>query len=80
MSLRTFVKIGSVNNLSDARYCAGMAVDLIGFNIDPETEGSVTPSFFREITEWIAGVGFVGEFEIDNARIICDAIKDYQVE
>ena len=80
MSLRTFVKIGNVNNLSDARYCAGMSVDLIGFNIDPEIKNHVTPASFREITDWISGIEFVGEFETDNAQIIIDTVKDYQVD
>lgn len=56
MALRTFVKVGNVDNLSDARYCAGMGVDLIGFNI-----GEVPPEKFDEITSWVCGVGFVIE-------------------
>ncbi|MFC2123740.1 N-(5'-phosphoribosyl)anthranilate isomerase [Bacteroidota bacterium] len=80
MSLRTFVKIGSVNNLSDARYCAGMAVDLIGFNIDPDIDNYLTPDSFREITEWISGIEFVGEFEMDNTRKILDVVKNYQID
>ena len=34
MSLKCFVKVGSVNNLSDARYFSAMNVDLIGFKLD----------------------------------------------
>ncbi len=34
MSLNTFVYIRDVDNLSDARYCAGMGVDMIGFRLD----------------------------------------------
>ena len=34
MSLKCFVKVGSVNYLSDARYFSAMNVDLIGFKLD----------------------------------------------
>ena len=29
MPLKTFVKVGNITNLSDARYCAGMGVDML---------------------------------------------------
>ena len=41
MSLQTFVKVGEITNLSDARYCAGMGVDLLGFNVVENTPGYV---------------------------------------
>lgn len=63
MALRTFVAIISVKNLSDARYCAGMDVDLIGFNVNPKSEAYVSPDKFKEITEWISGVEYIGEFD-----------------
>ena len=34
MKSKKFVKIRGVNNLSDARYCSGMMVDVIGFNLN----------------------------------------------
>ena len=34
MGLKTLVKVSEVNNLSDARYCAGMGVEMIGFSLD----------------------------------------------
>ncbi len=61
MALRTLVKVGEINNLSDARFCAGMGVDFAGFNLD---EGStVSPELFLAITGWIEGIKIVGEFE-----------------
>lgn len=63
MPLKTFVKIGNVSNLSDARYCAGMGVDVIGFNINPQSENYINPETYREITGWIAGVYYAGEFD-----------------
>ena len=34
MSLKYFVHVSSINNLSDARYCSGMMVNSLGFDID----------------------------------------------
>jgi phosphoribosylanthranilate isomerase len=80
MSLRTFVKISSVNNLSDARYCAGMAVDLIGFIIDPIAPDYLPPESFKEITNWISGTGYVGEFESDVVHKILESVKNYEID
>ena len=34
MSLKYFVHVSSISNLSDARYCSGMMVDSLGYNLD----------------------------------------------
>ena len=79
MALKTFVKINGVNNLSDARYCAGMNVDLMGFCIDSEDDGYITPQKYGEITSWTSGVEFVGELgnsKIDNEK---DLLSNYEL-
>ncbi|WP_114751908.1 phosphoribosylanthranilate isomerase [Pleomorphovibrio marinus] len=78
MSLKTFVKISNVNNLSDARYCAGMYVDLLGFSLEPNDEYYVDPVKFKEITGWVSGVGFVGEFKTTHPDIILETIAQYE--
>ncbi len=60
MSLSTFVKVGNVNNLSDARYCAGMEVNLVGFPMDGSA--GITAETFNEMSSWLSGVEYVGEF------------------
>lgn len=80
MSLQTFVKISNVSNLSDARYCAGMMVDVIGFNIDGSTDSFVSEGDFAEITEWVAGVQFAGEFSSASIEDIKEAMKLYPVD
>ncbi len=77
MALKTFVKINTVNNLSDARYCAGMGVDLIGFNLDEEHPDFMSIESFREISEWLAGVDFVGEFGNTAVTTILDKLELY---
>lgn len=61
MSLQTFVKVGEITNLSDARYCAGMGVDLLGFNVVENTPGYVDPDKFTEIAGWVVGVSYCAE-------------------
>lgn len=80
MALKTFVKISNINNLSDARYCAGMMVDVLGFNIDPESDSHVSEDDFNEITEWVAGVEFAGEFYGATIDQIKEALKKYPVD
>lgn len=70
MALKTFVKISGINNLSDARYCAGMIVDILGFSFEPEDPNFMEPDKYTAITEWVSGVAFAAEFdESDPARI-----------
>jgi len=61
MALKTTVKVSGVNNLSDARYCAGMGVALIGFDLTPGSPNFLLPEKAREIAGWLAGASIVGE-------------------
>jgi len=80
MALKTFVKISNVSSLSDARYCAGMMVDLLGFNIDPSSESKIAPIDYKEITKWVSGVSLVGEFENADKDNICQALGEYAID
>jgi phosphoribosylanthranilate isomerase len=61
MSLTRFVKVGNISNLSDARYCSGMGVDLLGFSVVPETPSYITGKQFQEIRGWITGPKIIAE-------------------
>lgn len=80
MALSTFVKISQVNNLSDARYCAGMGVAMLGFNLEPGTVHYVAPEKFRELSEWVAGVSFVAEFSQASPDTIIRLLPEYPVD
>jgi len=54
--LRTRVKVGNVTHLSDARYCAGMGVDFLGFPVG--ASGGLSPEQVKEIGGWISGPEF----------------------
>lgn len=77
MALKTHVFISSVNNLSDARYCAGMHVDFIGFSFEPTSQNYISREKFKELTEWLSGVNFVGEFESHNVQDIRMSLHEY---
>lgn len=79
MALKTFVKINAVNNLSDARYCAGMYVNLLGFQVSPALETAVDPQSFKEITGWVSGVEFVAEFEQEELEEVKEILESYDV-
>ena len=80
MALSSFVYISDVENLSDARYSAGMGVDLLGFKLDPTDDSSLKKEQFNEISEWISGVKIVGEFGDTNPEEIRELINNYKVD
>ncbi len=61
MALKTKVKVGNITNLSDARYCAGMNVDMLGFKISEVDGQGISPVKFKEIINWISGPEFIWE-------------------
>ncbi|MBD2768379.1 hypothetical protein IC235_10785 [Hymenobacter sp. BT664] len=55
--------IRGINNLSDARYCAGMGADKLTFVLDPALPGYLDPKTVKELAGWVAGVELIGEFD-----------------
>ncbi len=80
MALKTFVKISGVNNLSDARYCAGMEVNQLGFNIESRSPNYTDIQKFKEISDWLSGVEYVGEIDNASAVDIADLIDGYPLD
>ena len=71
MALTTIVKVGNITNLSDARYCAGMGVDMLGFCFEKKSEQYIDPESYKEIIGWISGPQLVGEFDTnDETKIL----------
>lgn len=80
MALKTFVKVGGITNLSDARYCAGMGVDLLGFSVCSETPNYIDPKTFQEIRGWVSGPKVVVEIHgtiPDLTEVITQYAPDY---
>lgn len=80
MALKTFVKINQVSSLSDARYCAGMGVDVLGFALVEGSPSFVDPQQFKEITQWVSGPKFAGEFGSASIDQIKLASVDYSLD
>jgi len=80
MALSKFVYISEIDNLSDARYAAGMGVDLLGFNLDSDNERALNKVAFGEIREWISGVKIVGEFGNTDPKTIGSLLNDFIVD
>ncbi|MBO2030752.1 hypothetical protein J4D99_05055 [Siccationidurans ginsengisoli] len=62
MSLALPVLVRGINNLSDARYCAGMGAQGLIFTLDANLPGAVDAGTARELASWVAGVDIIGEF------------------
>lgn len=78
MSLKTIVKVSHVSNLSDARYCAGMGVDMLGVGVISSHQDYMAPPVFQEIRGWIAGPKIVAElYGISTQEEIRAALETY---
>lgn len=77
MALKTFVKLNSITNLTDARYGAGMYVNLLGFDLDSSSPNYISPEQFNEITGWVSGVDLVGEFTEESKPDLAETLKSY---
>lgn len=74
-----FVKVGNITHLSDARYCAGMGVDLLGFSVIEGQENYISPKQFQEIRGWISGPGVVAQlYGIASADTIAGILENYR--
>lgn len=78
--LSTFVKISNVTNLSDARYCAGMGVDMLGFSVDENSSHYVAPKKYAEIRAWVAGVRLVAESSETNPKKLLALLTEYEFD
>ena len=80
MNLKTFVKVGNISNLSDARYCAGFGVNMLGFNLNPDNKDAISVDTAKEIMGWIAGSEFVLEFGDQQSQSILPVLSDMQID
>jgi phosphoribosylanthranilate isomerase len=79
MSLTRFVKVGNISNLSDARYCAGMGVDMLGFRVIESQSNSMTSKQFQEIRGWVTGPKIVAEvYGINDNNDLTPIIENYR--
>lgn len=78
MPLKTVVKVGNISNLSDARYCSGMGVDMLGFRVLEGQENHITPKLFQEIRGWVTGPKIVAEiYGLTSADQLSSIVENY---
>ncbi len=78
MPLKSLVKVSHLSNLSDARYCAGMGVELLGFSAIPGADHYLTPRVFQDIRGWVAGPRIVAEiYGVESASTIESVLREY---
>lgn len=78
MPLKTLVKVGNITNLSDARYCAGMGVDFLGFSVIESQPQFVPVKTFQDIRGWVSGPKVVAELYGYNENISFeDIVSNY---
>lgn len=78
MSLKSIVKVSHISNLSDARYCAGMGVEMLGFSVLPGQKHYMAPNLFQDIRGWISGPAVVAElYGISSPKEIDNILKIY---
>lgn len=80
MSLKTLVKVSNITNLSDARYCAGMGVEMIGFVMDKFSADYTSPEKMKEIKSWVAGVQVVGETQSADYEEVKALVEAYEID
>ncbi len=78
MPLRSVVKVSHLSNLSDARYCSGMGVDILGFRVLEGDEFYIAPTVFQDIRGWVAGPRIAAElYGISDRAQIDEVTKTY---
>lgn len=80
MALQTLVKVSNITNLSDARYCAGMGVELVGFVMDKFSDDYMPAEKLKEIKSWLAGVQIVGETQSSDYDEIATLLQTYEID
>lgn len=80
MSLKTIVKVGGITSLSDARYCAGMGVDMLGFCFSKTSENYIEIYKIKEIIHWISGVEIYAEFDQESKEEIESILSIYDFD
>jgi len=78
MALKSVVKVGRLSNLSDARFCSGVGVELLGFSVIEGNDYYMSPAVFHDIRGWIAGPKIAAElYGVTSGSQIIEAREAY---
>lgn len=79
MNYTFILKFSSIQNLSDARYAAGMWADYTGFCFNPDSQDYIEQGKAREIMSWLSGPCLTGEFGHQPPEWIHDFIQNFKL-
>lgn len=74
------ILVKSITSLSEARYCAGMFVDFISFDLKEESPYFIPKKSFDEIRGWLSGVKILGSMAGHDVEKIRAAVEEYQLD
>ncbi len=78
MQSKPEVYVERITNLSDARYCAGMGVDMLGFVVNPDDVDYVSSENFQDMMGWIAGPRRVAQVGTAVSMDLKAVVNNYQ--
>ena len=74
------ILVRNISNLSEARYCAGMLVDFISFELDQNEVNFIDLKKFSEIKGWINGIELLGNSVYLTLNEIKELIKERDLD
>ncbi|MCP9769943.1 hypothetical protein EGI22_18725 [Lacihabitans sp. LS3-19] len=74
------ILVKSITSLSEARFCAGMFVDFISFDFNPNSEDFINKAQFDEIRGWLSGVKILGSLNSNDIFEIIECIQSNKLD
>jgi phosphoribosylanthranilate isomerase len=74
------ILVRNISNLSEARYCAGMLVDFISFELDKNEVNFIDLKKYSEIKGWINGIKLLGNCASLTLNEIKELIKERDLD
>ena len=74
------ILVKNITSLSEARYCSGMLVDYISFDLNPESADYIELKEFEEIKNWLSGVKILGSYHTEDIFKIIEALNLYKLD
>jgi phosphoribosylanthranilate isomerase len=74
------ILVKSITSLSEARYCSGMMVDYISFDLNPNSVDYVSKTDFDEIKNWLSGVKILGSYDTSDVFEVIEALNNYTLD
>jgi phosphoribosylanthranilate isomerase len=72
------IYVERITNLSDARYCAGMGADMLGFVVNPADVDYVSPKHYQDMVGWISGPKRVAQIAGAEGISLEEVINNYK--